>query len=216
MSVISNIRERLRKVDVSRGSSKSTNSKDLPLDHQLTFDRNSSEKWNYRDGHIYLNDEDIEVLLDESRDDVGFQSAVSDAISEYKDVVWKKDNASYQKFVARAESVQDRILFNMKRIYDEKTGGIRISWGDGGYLVNNINVRAILALYHIRPTDKARKFLSGLKSKLALILVNKNGSSQYERINHIVKTLYCEVDDALNQAPVDVLCLPPSSGHSAL
>lgn len=207
MSDINKIRERLRKVDIARGEA-STSVGDIPLDHQLTFNRDSNEKWSFRDGRIYLNNEDIEDALNEEHDNVRFQSAVSDAISEYKDIVYHKGNGSWSKFSARAETIQDKILHNMKRIYDERTGGIRLAWGDGAYLLNNLNVRALLAMYHVRPTEKARRFLSGLKSKLALILINKNGSCHYERINSVIKALYEEVDTALNSPPIDGRCLP--------
>ncbi len=214
MSDINKIRERLRKVDIARGEA-STSVSDIPLDHQLTFDRDANEKWSFRDGRIYLNNEDIEDALNEEHDNVRFQSAVSDAISEYKDLVYQKGNGSWAKFSARADTIQDKILHNMKRIYDERTGGVRLAWGDGAYLLNNLNVRALLAMYHVRPTEKARKFLHGLKSKLALILINKNGNSHYERINGVIKALYEEVDTALSNPPIDGHYLPAGNNdHS--
>lgn len=215
MSGINNIRDRLRKIDIARGEA-STSVSDIPLDHQLTFNRDANEKWSFRDGHIYLNNEDIEDILNEEYDNVKFQSAVSDAISEYKDLVYEKGNGSWAKFSARADGIQEKILCNMKRIYDERTGGIRLAWGDGAYLLNNLNVRALLAMYHVRPTEKARKFLRGLKSKLALILINKNGSSHYERINSVIKALYDEVDTAINSTPIDGHYLPAGNNNHSV
>lgn len=215
MGGFSNIRERFKKVGASENQVSQTNQADLPIDHQLTFDRETNERWTYKDGRIYLNDEDIEDILNEAREDVHFQSCVSSAISEYKDLVFEKGNGSYAKFSARADAIQEKILYNMKRIYDEKTGGVRLVWGDGAYLLNNLNVRAILALYHVYPTEKARKFLDGLKSTLALILVNKNGSPHFERINSVVKSLCSEIDNAIAKAPIDVACLPANNGHNS-
>jgi hypothetical protein len=180
----------------------------------LTFNRDANEKWTFRDGRIYLNNEDIEDALNEEHDNVRFQSAVSDAISEYKDLVYERGNGNWAKFSTRADTVQDKILCNMRRIYDERTGGIRLAWGDGSYLLNNLNVRALLAMYHVRPTEKARKFLHGLKSKLALILINKNGNCQYERINGVIKALYDEVDTALNSPPIDGRCLSAGDNNN--
>lgn len=215
MSEIFKIKDRVDKA--SLGSSQpSTGASDLPLDHQLTFDRNASEKWTFKDGYICLNGEDIEALLDMEHNDVKFQSAVSDAVSEYKDLVWRKGSGLYIKFAIRADSIQDKILCNMKRIYDERTGGVRLAWGDGSYLLNNINVRALLALYHVRPTEKARKFLSGLKAKLALILVNKNGSPQFERVHTVIQSLYAEVDHAISATPIDGHYLPDNSGRDSV
>lgn len=216
MSEINRIRERFRKSErLDSSHSSDINASDLPLDHQLTFNRDANEQWSFKDGRIYLNDEDIEDVLELEKNNVKFQSGVSDAISEYKDQVWKKGNGSYSKFAVRADAIQGTILCNMKRIYDERTGGVRLVWGDGAYLLNNVNVRAIIALYHIRPTEKARKFLKGLKSKLALILINKNGSSHFERVNNIVKSLYSEVENALDtSATVDGHYLPANNGDS--
>jgi hypothetical protein len=188
----------------ARVTPRTTSAPDLSSNHQLKFDRDANEEWNFKDGRIYLNNEDIEDLLDESGDDVKFQSAVSDAVSEYREFAWKNGNGSYEKFAARADAVQNKILNNMKRIYDERTGGVRLKWGDGACLLNNVNVRAIVALYSIRPTEKARIFLNGLKSKLALILMGKNGSS--------LKAIYDEVEHALDQTPIDGSYLPVNNG----
>lgn len=210
MSIISRLNERFKKAEIAKRDTSSVTSSDsdLPLDNQLTFQRDCNEGWSYHDGHIYLNDEDIETVLDENNNDVKFQSAVSDAISEYRDLVWRRGNGQFAKFTVKADGVQEKILNNMKRIYDERTGGIKLSWGDGGYLLNNLNIRAIIAMYHVRPTEKAQKFLKGLKAKLALILVNKNSSPHYERVSKVVRTLYDEVDNAISQTPIDGRCLP--------
>jgi hypothetical protein len=217
MSIISRLNERFRKSEIAKRDSSSIteNDSDLPLDHQLSFQRDFEEGWSYHDGHIYLNDEDIETTLDENSNDVKFQSAVSDAISEYRDLVWKRGNGHFPKFAVKADAVQEKILNNMKRIYDERTGGLRLSWGDGGYLLNNLNIRAIIAMYHVRPTEKARKFLNGLKAKLALILVNKNSSPHYERASKVVKTLYDEVDNAISQTPIDGRYLPAHNANNS-
>lgn len=213
MSDFNKIYSRGRKVETGRGETSQINSTDLPLDRQLTFPREVGEKWTFKDGHIYLNDEEIECLIDEERNNVQFQSGVSEALSEYREMVREKGNGQYQKFALQAETIQGKILDNMKRIYDECTGGVKLTWGDGVALLNKVNVRALLAMYHIRPTEKARCFLKGLKEKLALILVNKNGSPQFERINGVVKTLCKEVDLALNETPIDGRYLPVNNGN---
>lgn len=204
---IHNIRDKIERM-VPRGTGSAT---DLPPDHRLVFHRSPSEKWNFNDGHIFLNDEDIESVLDQERNNVRLQAAVSEALQEYRNETIRQAAASAE-FLARIEAIQGKILSNMGRIWDEMSGGIRLAWGDGGYLLNNVNVRAILAMYHVRPTTKAKKFLEGLKYKLALILINKNGSSYYERINGVVKRLYEEVEGALTHAPIDVARIGLPSG----
>lgn len=214
MSYIKQIRERFKKSEIRPGSAPAHNVSDLPLDHQLSFIRGNNEKWSFQEGKICLNNEDIDSILDASRNDIRLQSAVTDAISEYKECVRLKGSGHYESFAMCAEGVLDKILCNMKRIYDEKTGGVQLRWGDGGYLLNNLNVRALLAMYHVRPTEKAKRFLGGLKSKLALILVNRNGNPQFDHMNKMVKQLYAEVDDALNTAPIDAHRLPAHCGNN--
>lgn len=215
MSLFNKIYGRGKRVEAGSCESNRTEFSDLPLDHQLTFDREAGEKWSFKDGNICLNDEEIEGLLDEERNNVSFQSGVSDALSEYKEVVREKGNGHFKKFSLQAEALQGKILSNMKRIYDECTGGVKLSWGDGVALLNKVNVRAVLAMYHIRPTQKARCFLKGLKEKLALILVNKNGNPQFERINGVVRELCKEVDLALNETPIDGAYLPINNGDTS-
>jgi len=212
MGYFDKIRERFKKTDIKGSSEPLHNTQDLPLDHQLTFRRDTEENWSFKDNRIYLNNEDIEDVLEEESNNIRFQSAVTDAISEYKEYVRLKGGKNTDKFFVRAESILDRILCNMKRIYDEKMGGVSLRFGDGAYLLNNLDIRRVIALYNVRPTEKARKFLDGLKTKLALILVNRNGSPGFERLNKVVKELYAEVDTVLhNRAPIDIHRLPVNS-----
>ena len=212
MSYIDKIRDRLRigRLRGSGGQSVDDASKELPLDHQLTFNRDSTEQWKYKDGRLIVNDVDVEDVLQYESKDVRLWCAVSGALMDYKDEVMKRGMINTNGFFERIDSVQDKVLFNMKRLYDEKTEGVYLSFGDGAVLFNNFNVRAFLALYHMRPTEKARRFLIGLKSKLALILVNRNGTPQYERVHRVVQRLYDEVVCALEVPPIETRSLPPA------
>jgi hypothetical protein len=156
----------------------------------------------------------VEHLVDENPNDTRLLSAITDAVSEYRDIVYKKSAYQYENVNKSAERILDKVLCNMKRIYDEKTGGVCLRWGDGACLINNVNVRAFLALYHIRPTEKARRFLVGLKSRLALILCNKGCSPHYERVAQVVKSLYNEVDDAIHTSPIDGRYLSGGRGNN--
>lgn len=212
MGYINKVRDKLRIRSVGRGSSRSIEDgpTDLPLDHQLTFKRNVDEEWTFRGGHVYVNDMDVEDLIDYDSRDVRLWCGVSEGVEDYKGDVVGRDGAKKSQFLARANCIQDKVLFNMKRLYDEKTDGFYLTLGDGEFLFNNFNVRAFLAMYHMRPTEKARRFLFGLKSKLALILVNRNGTPQYERVHRVVQRLYQEVVDALSVSPIETRCFPSS------
>lgn len=218
MSYIRNIKNSLRVRSSGTSSSGGVDGscKDLPLDHQLTFNRDANEEWKYRDGHIFINDIDIEDVLDYEQKDVRLWCGVSEALMDYKDEVEKRNGKEKSDFFARVGAVQDKVLCNMRRLYNEKTDGFYLSLGDGEVLFNDFNIRAFLAMYHLKPTTKARKFLFGLKSKLALILVNRNGTSQYERVHRVVQQLYEEVLGALEVSPIETRRLPAHFRDSSL
>ena len=218
MSYIRKIRDKFKVRSVRRGSTSdvSQSNEELPLDHQLTFRRDTNEEWTYRDGHIFVNDIDIEDVLGYDSRDVRLWCGISSALIDYKNEVERRGKGNLSKFFARSTAVQDKVLFNMKRLYDEKTDGVFLSFGDGELLFNNFNVRAFLAMYHMRPTRKARKFLYGIKSKLGLILMNKNGTNQYERVHRVVLRLYEEVIGALEIPPIETPRLTaPDRDHAA-
>lgn len=204
---------------VVRGSGQGvdhTSPEDLPLDHQLTFRRGADEEWKFKDGHIFVNEVDVEEVLDYGSRNVRLWCGVSEALMEYRDEVLCRGGRNRSRFFARIGAIQDKVLCNMKRLYDEKTDGIYLSLGDGEVLFNNFNVRAFLAMYHLRPTEKARKFLFGLKSKLALILVNRNGTPQYERVHRVIQQLYEEVLGALDIPPIETRRLSSDFGHKSV
>lgn len=224
MSYINKIRERLKVSTLKRGSDGVDNNvHDLPVDHQVrsldsrfTFQRHSDEEWQYVDGAICVNGNDVEGLLEYEARDVRLWCGVSEGLTEYKEHVSESNRRAKNDLLSKIDSVQGKVLCNMKKLYDEKTEGIYLSLGDGELLFNNFNVRAFLAMYHVRPTEKARRFLVGLKSKLALILVNKNGTPQYERVHRVIQQLYEEVVYALGVPPIETRCLPSSFRHRSL
>lgn len=216
MSYIGKIRDRLN----IRGGGRQESgpifgSADLPLDHRLTFNRDANEEWSYRDGHIFVNGVDIDDVLEYEGKDVRLWCSVSEAISDYKDEVARRADHNVSKFIFKIDSLQDKVLGNMKRLYDEKMDGYYLTFGDGEMLLNNFNVRAFLALYHMRPTEKARKFLVGLKSKLALILVSKN-CRQQQRVPGVLQQIYDEVLIALEISPIETRRLTADFGSKSL
>lgn len=218
MGYIDKIRYRGRTGSVGRSSGRGVSGavKELPLDHQLTFKRDANEQWSFRDDRIFINDIDVEEVIGYESRDVRLWCGVSEALMEYKDEVMRRNGKYKAKFFAKVSAVQDRVVGNMKKLYDEKTDGLYLSLGDGEVLVNNFNVRAFLAMYHMRPTSKARQFLMGLKSKLALILVNRNGTPQYERVHRVIRQLYEEVLGALDIPPLEVRRLPSPDRNKSL
>lgn len=210
MSYINRIRDRL-KVRPSFGRTDgaiSRDADDLPLDHQLTFKRGVDEKWTFKDGHIYVNDDiDIEDILDYQSRDVRLWCGISEAVAEYRAFVLSKNGGRKDGFLERVDRIQEKVLGHMKRLFDEKTDGMCLSFGNGEVFFNNFNVRAFIAMYYVKPTKKARQFLISIKSKLALILVNKSDTPQHERVRRVIQQLYEEVLGALEIPPIEARCI---------
>lgn len=209
MGYISRIKGKLRvrSSGASSTEAQGTSAKDLPLDHQLTFNRGNKEQWKYKDGRVFVNEVDIEDVVEFDNKDVGLWCAVSEALVDYKNEVTQKGSGDHGNFFARIDAVQGRIMCNMKRYFDEKMLGFSFSFENGEVLFNNFNVRAFIAMYHLRPTEKARQFLFGLKAKLTLIMMSKNVTS-HDRVQRVIQRLYDEVVDALSVSPIEVRCLP--------
>lgn len=211
MSTIGEIYNRL-KIDKGKQGDTSTTSSDLPLDHKVTFNRDAGEQWTYRDGHIYINDNDVEELIDGNHHNIDLQCRISEALSDYRNEVYGRRDHRYSSLANRIGSIQNTILSNLKRVYDEKIGGIYVSWGEDEFIINNVNIKVFLSMYRLRPTNKARSFLKGIKAKLALLLINKTGSPHYERIQDLIQFWHDEVNDAMGIAPIDLPALPAAVG----
>jgi len=218
MSYIDRIRSGLRNIRLRTTGSSSPDVRedsDLPLDHQLTFRRDGGEKWTYRDGRIFINDDiDVEDLIDYESRDVGLWCGVSSSISEYRAFVIKKGGAKGE-FLARTDAIQQKILRNMKRLLDEKSQGYLLDIQDDDLVLNNFRVRAFLTMYHFKPTAKARKFLLALRSKLALILASKGANAGGNENLDLIKKVYEEVLSALEIQPIESRRLAAGCGDSS-
>jgi hypothetical protein len=186
---------------------------DLPLDHQLHFCSDSGESWQFTGQQILRNHDDIEVAVDHPTAGVRDWEDISAGLTTYKAVVHQRAPGRFARLSAVCDRVQGRILHHMKRVFDEKMGAVTLRWGDGTALLNNVNVRALMALYHVRPTAKARRYLDGLKSKLALILSGADASPAYARVRGLAQDLYDEITDSLAVPAFDCPRLPPGGGH---
>lgn len=211
MSFISRIREGLGRVrggDLGDVTSRS----DLPLDHQLTFRSDAGDAWQFDGQHVMHNGEDVEEEIERPKASVRDWEDISASLSIYKDVVSRRAPTRLARLAAAVERVQGRILLLMKRVFDEKMGALTLRWGDGRALLNNVNVRALMAMYHVRPTEKARCYLDGLKRKLGLILAQGHVSPAYARVNSLAQDLYDEITDSLQVPAYDRLRLPRRTG----
>lgn len=203
---------RLRKVSgtsVSRARRGEKPSKDLPLDHQLTFNADAGEQWQFRDErHIYINDVDVEDLVRENEKDIGLLCGVCESLDQYKRFVESRPCGSSSKFNAVVYGIQDKVLRKLGKIYETLSCGVSFEMDDEGCWVNNVNVRSVLNLYRLRPTQKARSYLSSIRDKLGLILSGNGHSHFCYGLSTRIERLLAEVNLALEYIPADApLCL---------
>ena len=173
------------------------------VDHHVTFVAAPGEKWTYKGGRVYLNDDDIEEYLKPEFPNVGQWCQILDSLKTYDDWAYANHARQFRKLHFTINGIQERVLKQLRGLYHARMGGIALTFGDGALLMNNINVRALLAMYHVRPTAKARTFLEGIKSKLALILCRHEGNPQVSRVATLVQALYDELCSSLCRETID-------------
>ena len=177
---------------------------DPQLDERLSFKPFPDESWTFEgDSHVFLNDEDVGEMVREERDDVRVLSGLSQGLSEYQNFVWSKGGKGFGKFNATVTSLQDRILGRLGGLYDGLTGGVNVEYSGEDFWINNVNVRSVLKLYWQRPTEKARRYLMGLRDKLDLILSRQRSSTKNDAIALQSKQLFEEITRALEYMPAD-------------
>lgn len=200
MKIWGTIRERLGSVvrgNAARPASSPT----------LAYRGLSGELWEF-DGRLLYNQQDIEDVIEAPENGVREWSVLSEGIESYKQHVYLHCRSRYADVAQRAQMAQCRMEHHFRRVFDEKMGGLHLQFGDGTILMHDLNVRALLAMYHVRPTEKAWRFLENLRTKLALILANPQGSARLARVHDQVQDIYDELESSLNTAPIDRPRLP--------
>lgn len=93
-----------------------------------------------------------------------------------------------------------KIMRMIKRKYDETADGLSYCLDDDGQLtLNGMNVTAFIEMARRYPSDKARKFLKGLKNRLGVILTNKANNPNYEKIKEATERLFSEIDQEIER-----------------
>lgn len=197
---------------VGRGSGAKERT-DLPPDHQLTFCPAFDEKWTFKEERkICLNDVDVQEMVHDGANDVRLLCGVFQGLHEYQQDIWKRGGKAFEKFNAIVESLQGTISGRLGCIYDGLTGGIRFECNGDDFWINNINVRTVIVLYRLKPTDKARRYLMGIRDKLGLILSRNSNSTRYDGVHEQAMRYFEEISLAIEYIPADApLCLMAGS-----
>ena len=198
---INRLRRSFRRLRIDTDSSAPSQAQEL-FDPSFSFSPEPQEHWTFEDSRIVLNGEDASELIDHHRDDIGFLSGFSGGLELYRRHVGEGSGEQRGKFFGVVQGLQEKIHRRLTGIYETLTSGVHVELSSGQLWINNIDVRAVMSLYRLRPTQKARVFLRGVRHKLALIL--GRGTDR-----HALEQTLDEIDTLLDtRPPADLLCLP--------
>jgi len=172
-------------------------------------------KWIFSKGHIVLNGQDVGTLIEQaSKKPQGFLSQLAGELEVFRNYYIRKNikrrkrkvkgNVVIEAFDPTGELGQlsalvdayiAKIMRLLKRRYDETADGLSYRLDEDGQLtLNGMNVNAFIEMARQYPSDKARKFLKGLKTRLSHILTNKSRNPNYDKIREATYQLFEEID----------------------
>ncbi|MBI4374104.1 MAG: hypothetical protein HY542_04420 [Deltaproteobacteria bacterium] len=165
------------------------------FDRDLTHYREGL-RWSFSGGKILLGGYDVSELISSPDAEIGTWLGIAGGLDDYrkKVVAEGRDHNQFTRFEAVVEALLGKVFGRLKRVYDQKTSGITWSLEKGQLILNGINVRSFLALYRVKRTEKARRFLEGLKTRLEQILKNPD----HEKIRQTVEELHREITEELS------------------
>lgn len=186
-------------------------------DRDLTVYRDGI-RWSFSGGKILLDGQDVNRLVTHDSSDVGLWMGLAQGLDEYRKKISREasERDQFGKFQAVVEALLGKILGRLKKAYDQKMSGLSWTLENGQLILNGINIRSFLALYKLRKTDKAKRFLKGLRTQLAVLLENPDESPDYERIHKFVEELFQEINselEASESAPRSSRRLLPRPSH---
>jgi len=98
-----------------------------------------------------------------------------------------------------AEAHMARIGQLIRRRYDAKKDGLAVMFDDDGqFILNGLNVHALIDNVRNRPSAKARLLLKGVRVRMEHILQNRHSNPYYIQIRDVVLELCFEIDELLS------------------
>ena len=170
-----------------------------PLDRDFTFDRDGHQ-WTFKEGHVFVEEQDVNEVLNQSND-IGLWLGVIGGLTDYKKFVLERTRSPSQVngFCTIIDALLEKLMGKTKKFYDDKLFGLSWKLDRGELVINGININSFLALYERRKTEKAKSFLLGIRDKLQMILANRAGSPDYERIRNTVESLSEKIQEVLGE-----------------
>lgn len=176
--------------------------------------------WKFEGGRIILNGQDVGQLIEKSAGQpAAFWTKISHELKAYRDYYLRRyskkrkikvgDQVVIEEYdpsgelghlAALVDAYIAKIMRMMKRRYDSTADGIEFILDDDGQLIlNGVNVTSFIEMTRQYPSQKARTFLKGLKTRLSLILANKGANPNYEKISNATRALCDEIDKELER-----------------
>jgi hypothetical protein len=181
------------------------------VDAKVTYSAGPEEVWTFEHRRLYLNGHDFAEYLDPKKTDALSWCQLLDSLQEYAHWAFAHGVPTYPKIAKAVAHYRNQLQRSVHKDFHERMGGVRLTWGEGEVLINNLNVRALLTMYQVRPTAKARCFLEGLRTKLALLLCQGPNNPEISRATNVVQGLYDEICTSLARETIDTHCLPTGS-----
>lgn len=177
-------------------------------------------KWGFSKGQIILNGRNVaQILTQAGQQPAAFWSKLANDLDAFRHYYIRKHSKKRRKKVGDSDTEEEldptselghlsalveayiaKIMRILKKKYDETSDGLSYSLDEEGQLtINGINVTSFIEMARRYPSDKARLFLRGLKSRLSHILSNKSRNPNYEKIREITEALFKEIDQEIKR-----------------
>ena len=168
--------------------------------------------FNFQNGRILMNNQDLSKLVSENLTHfaASYWTGVTRKLENYRQWALRRagEPDALAVFAAMVQALMMKIGGRLKKKFDEKIDGIAFQLEDGQLLLNGVNIHAFLEMAKRHPTQKSKIFLKGLKNRLGVMLTNRQGNPNYEKIRSIVEQLWDEIDAELVKPPQGVIYLP--------
>lgn len=191
-------------------------SPDKPQEQEAGWEfRQGDTLFNFAQGRLLMNHQDLAQLVSENLSHLAasYWTTLARRLEEYRQ--WALGRATDPEQMALFAGMIATLLYKiegrLKKKFDETTDGVAFHLEEGQLLLNGVNVHAFIQMAKRNPTQKAKVFLKGLKNRLGILLSNRFGNRNYEKIREVVERLCYEIDQELGRAPRSegVILLPP-------
>lgn len=171
----------------------------VSLDPVFSYERDG-HRWSFEEGRILVDGYDVGPVISEEETTVSTLIGLASGLDEYKRIVEISPQAPRAgRLVALADALVEKILGKIKKVYDDKIFGVSWQLKGGDLIINGVNINSFLALYRVRKTEKARRFLKGLRGKIDTLLANPSGSLRNEKARLILLKLQRDIDEELDK-----------------